>query len=332
MKVILLLDSRGFGGIESHVMQLAFGLKAHRQAVEVWLLKDYGRHPLSNKLQQQGITMDHVNGGIRALYRKLATQTDAIVHSHGYKAGIASRLVCKILSIRCFSTFHAGERGRGKMAIYQWLDEHTAGLATSVFAVSQPIKLRLPANCELVNNFIHLPPWPMQLGHEVAFVGRLSDEKAPHRLLSMAQALPECHYAFYGDGPLLSHLRPAAPENVSFYGQQTNMEARWKNIQVLIICSRQEGLPMVAIEAMARGIIVIAFELGALANLIDDGINGWLVAGQNPADLTLKLHAWRQLSTPQQARMRQQARHKVAQTFSDSAVIPQLLRRYHAAF
>lgn len=332
MKVIILLDSRGFGGIESHVLQLAQGLTQHQHHAEIWLLRDHGPHPLMMHLNQQGITLDYVNGGAAALFYKLQNQPKCVVHSHGYKAGILARVVCKMLKIPCFSTYHAGEKGHGRLALYQWLDNHMAWLASQTYAVSAPIKERLLPTCKLLNNFIHLPPPRRQNGLAIGFVGRLSAEKAPERMITLARCLPQQQCLIYGDGPLYQRMAQQAPVNLRLQGEQHDMEPAWQQLQLLIICSKHEGLPMVAIEAMARGIIVIAFDLGALGSLIESGENGWLIPGQDIQDIVSKIKHWLSLSETEQTKMKMCARARVEQHFSTDAVVPQLMQDYQNAF
>lgn len=45
-EIWLALDSRGAGGIESHVLQLAKALQGAGRAVRILLLADHGQHPL----------------------------------------------------------------------------------------------------------------------------------------------------------------------------------------------------------------------------------------------------------------------------------------------
>jgi glycosyltransferase involved in cell wall biosynthesis len=57
------------------------------------------------------------------------------------------------------------------------------------------------------------------------------------------------------------------------------MEQVWDKIDVLLISSRAEGLPMVALEALAHGIPVVANRVGALPEVLEQGLSGWLYNG-----------------------------------------------------
>ena len=60
MKVWLAVDSRGFGGIESHILYLAEALQKKKLDVSIIFIADYGEHPLETKLKQKEIGRAHV--------------------------------------------------------------------------------------------------------------------------------------------------------------------------------------------------------------------------------------------------------------------------------
>lgn len=88
---------------------------------------------------------------------------------------------------------------------------------------------------------------------------------------------------------------------------------------------------MAALEAMAHGIPVAAFELGALPELIQNDENGWIVP---PGDLNAMagvVKRWAGLSESQKAGMRNAAVETIRAAYSPQAVLPQVLAVYAAA-
>lgn len=67
----IVLDSRGFGGIESHVEQLALGLKAANNQVSIVFLQNYGEHPLQRRLMFSGLDCIMLDGRIASLWQAL---------------------------------------------------------------------------------------------------------------------------------------------------------------------------------------------------------------------------------------------------------------------
>ena len=59
----------------------------------------------------------------------------------------------------------------------------------------------------------------------------------------------------------------------------------------IVITSEIEGIPLVAMEAIAAGTPVVTTEVGGLADLIEPGVNGYLVAPDNPEDLITRIRS-----------------------------------------
>ena len=88
-EICLLLNSSGPGGIESHVAELAAGLRAAGETVRVLFLQDHGPHPLHARLDAEGIAREVLPGGLWPLIRRLSGPTrPALLHTHGYKANL----------------------------------------------------------------------------------------------------------------------------------------------------------------------------------------------------------------------------------------------------
>ena len=324
----LLLDSRHSGGIETHVLELADGLKQHNINVQVVFLNHYGVHPLRTALQHRHIDTISLDGSLRSLWNALRKQSPALIHTHGYKAGIFGRLCARLSSTPVVSTYHSGERCSGKLALYNLVDQYSASLAAKVYVVSPEIGRRLRGASELANNFIATKKLKVSKGNQVAFVGRLSHEKGPDIYLGLAHCFPEHSFHIYGTGPLEQALKASAPGNVYFHGQQDDMATIWSDIGLLIMPSRFEGLPMAALEAMGRGIPVMAFNVGALSHLIKPNENGWLVDSMKLQHLSLLFQQWLEMEPTTKEHYQHAARSTVEKSFSTQAVIPKLIRTY----
>ncbi|MGL4827145.1 MAG: glycosyltransferase family 4 protein [Vibrionaceae bacterium] len=327
LKIFLALDSRNFGGIESHVEQLAWTLKQHQQDVTVLFLQNYGTHPMIARLQKKALAFVFLDGSVCALWRFVRAQRPDVVHTHGYKAGILLRLICRLLNVRCVSTFHSGEQKQGKLKYYDFFDRYSAFLAQKVYAVNQDILRALPCRAQLLNNFVSLP-LQMSCGKQIAFVGRLSAEKAPERFAQLAASFPQHTFHLYGDGPLRQELQANAPANFVLHGARADMENVWPQIGILILPSKQEGLPMAALEAMAHAIPVAAFAVGGLSALIEHGRNGWLLAENDLPALAHALQIWLDGSDAQRQQWQIAARETVAQRFCAQQILPTLLESY----
>lgn len=327
-KIWLLLDSSKSGGIESHVQQLAEGLHQHGEKLIVIFLSDYGKHPMRDLLHKKGVACKVLDGRLSTLYTLLVQQCPSILHTHGYKAGIFGRLAAWLTKTHVISTYHAGEIATGKLAVYDWVDRITAVFADHVVAVSPQIAKRLPGKIQVFDNFVNTTNIQRSTGQQIAFVGRVSAEKGPDYFVYLAIQLPHITFHLYGDGPLLAELEKNSPTNLYLHGQQDEMNSIWSQIGLLVIPSRYEGLPMAALEAMARGIPVLAFRVGALNKLIENDVNGWLIEAENIALLAKKIDLWCALPKLLKQKMQLAAQATIAQRFSSEIAIPKLIAHY----
>lgn len=324
----LVLDSRSNGGIETHVLELAKGLSQYGLDVTVVFLKNHGYHPLRDALINAKIKTISLDGGLRPLVKKLKVINPRIIHSHGYKAGLLCCVAAKCASTFHSSTFHAGEPGKGKMAIYDWLHRQSSRIIDKSFAVSKEIASRLPVKPIVLDNFISVPEASPKTGPQIAFVGRLSEEKGPDHILSIASRLNTVQFDIYGDGPMKDSLRSQATDNCRFHGNQASMEPHWANIDLLLMPSRHEGLPMAALEAMARGIPVIAFNVGAMDKVVLPDQNGWLIIANQVELFQQKIEDWLNMDTRQKEAIREAARNHICNHFSTQKIVPLLLEQY----
>ncbi|MBB2148403.1 glycosyltransferase [Pedobacter gandavensis] len=67
-----------------------------------------------------------------------------------------------------------------------------------------------------------------------------------------------------------------ALDNVEFLGFHDDIENLWRNYHALLLPSRSEGLPLSMIEAMSVGRTVIVSNAGGNADIINDGVNGFI--------------------------------------------------------
>ncbi len=329
--VWLVLDSSDMGGIETHVYHLATALLKKDLEVHVIFLKDYatekGPHPLIPMLEKAHINHLFLNGKLGHFLSSVRNSSPAVLHSHGYKAGLFVRAASVILRQRHVHTFHAGEKPRGKLAAYCLIDRLSAFVNRENIVVSDEIAISIPAKTKQVDNFIDTQGLRLTEGNQVAFVGRLSSEKAPHEFIELAKAFPQQEFGIYGDGKLRGKLEKTSPNNIRFYGR-VNMDNHWQDIKVLVICSEYEGLPMVLLEAMARGIVVVSYSLGQIPFVISNNEDGFIVKARDFSQLSLTLNKVLSLDQDNIERIATKARSKIANKFSSDAISPILLDVY----
>jgi glycosyltransferase involved in cell wall biosynthesis len=100
---------------------------------------------------------------------------------------------------------------------------------------------------------------------------------------------PNVEFALAGDGPEKEVIRDkiqqyGLADRFKMHGHVNNMNAFYRNINIYINTSRHEGTPMTVLEAMSRGIPVLAFNHGGIKEIITDGTDGFLIP---PGDMHL---------------------------------------------
>ncbi|GAW97410.1 MULTISPECIES: glycosyltransferase family 4 protein [Colwellia] len=333
LTIALLLDSRNYGGIETHVVNLARGLHKSGHNVQIILLNNYGKHPVFESDKFLRSILVKLDGNPATLYKLIKYSAINLVHTHGYKAGIIGRLTGKLANKAVVSTFHSGEQGSIKIRLYRWLDRMTAHYSPCI-CVSKQIKKSANLTAEVIENFVELPEKTLTettLASQIAFVGRLSYEKGPDLFLRLAEQLPQYQFSIYGNGPMLKEISMAATNNVMLMGHVNSMQQHWCKINLLCITSREEGLPLVALEALVRGIPVISYDIGGISAVVINNINGWLIPPLNEVAFIDAVKQGQMLSSEQRKKMSWSAYQHIKNNFSSHAIIPQIFKVYRKA-
>lgn len=129
--------------------------------------------------------------------------------------------------------------------------------------------------------------------------GRLTPQKAFDRLIDafapLARTHPDWHLHIYGKGRLRSELaaqvqRLGLDQQVRLMGFTDQFEARLSGAAVYAMSSRHEGLPMVLLESMSKGVPMVSFDCPeGPRQLIESGVNGLLVDDGNVGALSSAL-------------------------------------------
>jgi glycosyltransferase involved in cell wall biosynthesis len=136
---------------------------------------------------------------------------------------------------------------------------------------------------------------------DLILVARLSAVKRGDLFLRAvalaAAAHPEVSALIVGSGPLSAELERLAADlglagRVSFVGHQLDVEAWLRRARVFVLTSDSEGLSLALMEAMMCGLPAVVSDVGDLPELVEEGVNGFLVRERTPeafADAILRL-------------------------------------------
>jgi glycosyltransferase involved in cell wall biosynthesis len=125
----------------------------------------------------------------------------------------------------------------------------------------------------------------------VLTAGRLATQKGYDLLIpawaAVAERHPDWRLQIYGGGPMRKELDALVAEHglgesVSLHGPSRDLGADMDRASIYVLSSRVEGLPLVMLEAMSKGMAVVSFDCPTgPADIIDDHRNGLLVPAQD---------------------------------------------------
>jgi glycosyltransferase involved in cell wall biosynthesis len=302
MRVLLSVAELAAGGAERMVVELGLGLRA--EGDEVAVTADTG--PFDRLLDDSGVERHVLPGrgrspitaarAIRGLRHVTRTFRPDLAHAHNVKAtGIAAvtRVTLRGERVPLLSTFHGVRRAEYRRAVT------ILRRADLVACVSQDLldgleRSGLPRErMRLVRNAVPLaepltPSARARIDRElrldgrpvVSMVGRLVPQKAPQRFVEAAARIaaehPECAFLVVGDGPLRPTLhrlsrRLGVADLFRFAGVRQDARQLIARSDVVAFSSDWEGMPIVALEAMAAGVPVVSTDVEGATELLEDG-------------------------------------------------------------
>jgi glycosyltransferase involved in cell wall biosynthesis len=210
--------------------------------------------------------------------------------------------------------------------------------ADAVVSISREITLELlsagyePARIHALPNGVPVParPWSVRPGWSssprAVYVGRLAPEKGLETLVdawpSVRAEYPRARLVLVGEGPERPALqaqveRLGLSDAVELAGYAEDPSGRLRDADLFVLPSREEGMSIALLEAMALGIPLVATAIPGNRPLVQDGVHGRLVPPDNPQALARVLcEQWadfdRAVAQGQSARRRVNAEFSIA--------------------
>ena len=205
-----------------------------------------------------------------------------------------------------------------------------AELATTVFGLATPpmvipnfvdlTRFRPPASARTPEG----PRWRPRIAH-VSNFRPIKDPQSMARIFLGIRARMQAELWLIGSGEELATVQglfqqSAFADDVTYLGLQREVAPFLMHTDLLLMTSLYESFCLVALEAMACGVPVVAAEVGGLAEVVVHGRTGLLFPRHDQGlavDLAVGL-----LSDPARHRAMRQAAIQHARRFSDEHIVP----------
>ena len=322
LRVLHIASGDLWAGAEVALFQLVTALATHPgMAIGVILLND---GELAIRLRKAGLevhVLDERKHGVIALLSRITATARRfrpdLIHTHRNKEHLLGALAAALLpGVSSLRTVHgsaensSGRKSGIRQFIVRELDRLAMVLQRCAVGVSAPLAadlrttmpgmmIRAIANgldCTAIRaaaaESCNLAA-PDRIG--ICFSGRLVPVKRVDVFLAAARLVLDAYpgrYHFYvvGDGPLRTQLEAQAQKlrlgtDCMFTGFLPNALPLLNRMGALVLTSDHEGTPMVALEALALGVPVVAHAVGGLVPLLGSAAQGQLVQSQNPAEI-----------------------------------------------
>jgi glycosyltransferase involved in cell wall biosynthesis len=265
---------------------------------------------------------------------RLAGISNIVQHEHGFNADEGVSTVWTRDAIR-FMLYRLVSK---VVVVSHELEE----ILEQRFRVSQPSCIRIPNG---IDTSLYAPDendrkrTRKSLGYQdsdlvIGFSGRLDPVKNLDLLLDIFQGSNPQDYPFrlliVGDGSERSRLEARCKAEglhpyVIFAGEQREVRSYLRAMDVFLLTSLREQMPLTVLEAMAVGVPAIATRVGEIPYIIDDGADGFVRDLKAPVEAFVQ--PLRILSCSfQRRKMREAARKKVLAHFQQEPMVQNYLK------
>ena len=294
MKILHILSSNIFSGAENVVCQIIEMFK-NVDGVEMAYCSPDGT--IRKALEERDITFIPLQKlNTSEICRAIDAYQPDIIHAHDMRAGFLASISCK--SIPLISHIHNNAfNSRGispKSIAYYFAAKKARNIiwvsdsAFNGYAFHNSFKDKSVVLYNVMNEENlkrRMAEDTNTYDFDIIFVGRMSYPKNIQRLLAILRIacdkMPDIKIGVVGNGEEEEEVRALCTSlnldnNVNFLGFQANPSKMLHDSKIMVMTSRWEGTPMVALEAIALGVPIVSTPTDGLKVLIRNGENGFL--------------------------------------------------------
>jgi len=216
-----------------------------------------------------------------------------IIHAHDVRATIQS-VRCTDKNTPVISHIHGNHMKKLNLKsfiylLYSFRVQHIIAVSDSVideYAFSRLIRTK----CNVMYNIVNedkirekVLSDENEYNFDFVFLGRLDYPKDPERVAMVSskvlKQLPNARFGIIGDGVFRKKMEDiysseGVANNVFFCGYMKNPYKALSQAKAMLMCSRYEGIPIAALEAMVLGVPIISTPVDGMKKIIINEING----------------------------------------------------------
>lgn len=318
LKVLILSTNADLAGAPLHVKEVSLSLI--RDGHEVVVI--FGSNGLiEESLQASGINTYVVHGmrsainplaDIRvyfALRKIIKSERPDLIHCHSAKAGMLGRIVGYKLNIPCIYTVHGWGFGVGRKLIIGFILKTIELLLkkiTSHFIAVSESDRKIGIDClgissdkiSTIRNGVSYIISGSNLRPVEAKVIMVARNDFQKDYLTLARALAKSEVkkaVFVGLGTDSTQFKNEVSRivdgacSIEFCGLRTDIPELLESSSIFVLSSRYEALPLSIIEAMSKGLPIVASDVGGVNELVLHNQNGFLFKAGDSGALAVYL-------------------------------------------
>ena len=303
MRILYLNNVMTVGGVTKCILKLCKELKDNNEIV----VASHGGQ-LLDEFKSMGITHYEINdvenkhpinilSNIKKIINIVKHEEIEIIHSHHRMTTMIAKFVSKFTDVKVIHTQHLCIEDKFKLTKVALNNIQTITVSESAKRILETKSNLDGKNITTIYNTIEVENKNKSVDERlkqlkeagyfiISQVSRVIDYKGVYDFVDIAEITVKenenIRFVFIGDGPEKDKLEEYIKQKklqdyVFMLGSKDNVIEHLKYIDLLILCSYIEGLPLAPLEAFSQGIPVIATNIDGTNEEINDGQNGYLV-------------------------------------------------------